>query len=116
MRSLAIPRGALYNRVLSLVLCRMILKRSFRSHIAPVMCGTQHGVLERCSTTLWYTADGYRPDKVTDSRLRTLNVFTIKTNMKHRCTAGPRLSQQPLALLCTSWPVAPRALTARKVP
>lgn len=93
MRSLAIPRGALYNRVLSLVLCRMILKRSFRSHIAPVMCGTQHGVLERCSTTLWYTADGYRPDKVTDSRLRTLNVFPIKTSMKHRtCTAGPALS------------------------
>lgn len=93
MRSLAIPRGALYNRVLSVVLCRMILKRSFRSPISPVMCGRarrsralQHNVVVH--------GDGYLPDKVTDSRLRTLNVkFTIKTSMKHRtCTAGPALS------------------------
>ena len=61
--------------------------------------------------------DGYRLDKVTDSRLRTLNVFTIKTSMKLIARVPPaRLFQQPLALLCTWWPVAPRALTARKVP
>jgi hypothetical protein len=83
MRSLAIPRGALYNRVLSVVLCRMILKRSFRSPISPVMCGRarrsralQHNVVVH--------GDGYLPDKVTDSRLRTLHVFTI--------CAGPALS------------------------
>ena len=96
MRSLAIPRGALYNRVLSVVLCRMILKRSFRSPISPVMCGRarrsralQHNVVVH--------GDGYLPDKVTDSRLRTLHVFTI--------CAGPRSlsSHSPCALRGPAW-------------
>lgn len=94
MRSLAIPRGALYNRVLSVVLCRMILKRSFRSPISPVMCGRarrsralQHNVVVH--------GDGYLPDKVTDSRLRTLHVFTI--------CAGPRsLSSHSGPVLCVA--------------
>lgn len=94
MRSLAIPRGALYNRVLSVVLCRMILKRSFRSHI---VCHVRHSA--RRSRALQHNVvvhgDGYLPDKVTDSRLRTLHVFTI--------CAGPALSAATRPALRGPW-------------
>ena len=90
MRSLAIPRGALYNRVTE---CRLVshdpeeeFPLAYR-----LSCAAEHGVLENVVVH----GDGYLPIKVTDSRLRTLHVFTI--------CAGPALSAATRPALRGPW-------------